>query len=206
MRLPTVVIVCLPERRRARAAIEVTLPHLCGSHHLISASSRAWGSSSSNGLESARLAAARALAKCQLRSSWHSRSPALRTECDKSPRLQLSFGRLAERFKAAVLKTAEGSRPPWVRIPRLPPSDPGLSRACQPDGIEFSVAVQRLPTRGRSPGPRFERIAPLNFGMSAKLTAADFGKLPLGSSRAPKETAAVFFQRYGHPQARRRHA
>ena len=34
--------------------------------------------------------------------------------------LNLKAGRLAERFKALVLKTSEGSRPPWVRIPRLP--------------------------------------------------------------------------------------
>ena len=32
-----------------------------------------------------------------------------------------AFGRVAEWFKAAVLKTARGSRPSWVRIPPLPP-------------------------------------------------------------------------------------
>jgi hypothetical protein len=30
-------------------------------------------------------------------------------------------GRVAEWFKAAVLKTAAGESPPWVRIPPLPP-------------------------------------------------------------------------------------
>ena len=30
-------------------------------------------------------------------------------------------GRVAEWFKAAVLKTAVGASPPWVRIPPLPP-------------------------------------------------------------------------------------
>ena|GEM_PF-6919263 len=30
-------------------------------------------------------------------------------------------GRVAEWFKAAVLKTAVGESPPWVRIPPLPP-------------------------------------------------------------------------------------
>jgi hypothetical protein len=30
---------------------------------------------------------------------------------------------VAEWFKAAVLKTAVGSRPPWVRIPPHPPPD-----------------------------------------------------------------------------------
>ena len=33
-----------------------------------------------------------------------------------------AFGRVAEWFKAAVLKTAVGSRPPWVRIPPRPGS------------------------------------------------------------------------------------
>src|SRR5215216_6003719 len=36
------------------------------------------------------------------------------------PPLQAS-GRVAERFKAAVLKTARGASPSWVRIPPLPP-------------------------------------------------------------------------------------
>ena len=31
------------------------------------------------------------------------------------------LGRVAEWFKAAVLKTAVGATPPWVRIPPLPP-------------------------------------------------------------------------------------
>jgi hypothetical protein len=30
---------------------------------------------------------------------------------------------VAEWFKAAVLKTAVGASPPWVRIPPLPPCD-----------------------------------------------------------------------------------
>ena len=33
-----------------------------------------------------------------------------------------AFGRVAEWFKAAVLKTAVGATPPWVRIPPLPPT------------------------------------------------------------------------------------
>ncbi len=38
------------------------------------------------------------------------------------PRLELDFaGRVAEWFKALVLKTSEGVTPPWVRIPPLPP-------------------------------------------------------------------------------------
>ena len=32
------------------------------------------------------------------------------------------LGRVAEWFKAAVLKTAVGATPPWVRIPPLPPN------------------------------------------------------------------------------------
>ena len=34
-------------------------------------------------------------------------------------------GEMAERFKAAVLKTAVGLRPPWVRIPLSPPDTQG---------------------------------------------------------------------------------
>jgi hypothetical protein len=34
----------------------------------------------------------------------------------------MTFGGVAERFKAAVLKTAEGSRPPKVRILPPPPA------------------------------------------------------------------------------------
>ena len=33
----------------------------------------------------------------------------------------VTSGRVAEWFKAAVLKTAVGATPPWVRIPPLPP-------------------------------------------------------------------------------------
>jgi len=33
---------------------------------------------------------------------------------------------VAEWFKAAVLKTAVGESPPWVRIPPLPPNNPNL--------------------------------------------------------------------------------
>jgi hypothetical protein len=39
-------------------------------------------------------------------------------------------GRVAEWFKAAVLKTAVGATPPWVRIPPLPPA--GLDRGQSP--------------------------------------------------------------------------
>src|SRR5881275_1579561 len=35
-----------------------------------------------------------------------------------------AIGEVAEWFKAAVLKTAVGSRPPWVRIPPCPPPEP----------------------------------------------------------------------------------
>src|SRR5690606_36599446 len=38
-----------------------------------------------------------------------------------SPARIARSGRVAERFKAVVLKTTVGSRPPWVRIPPLPP-------------------------------------------------------------------------------------
>ena len=37
-----------------------------------------------------------------------------------------SIGEMAERFKAPVLKTGEGSNLPWVRIPLSPPVTPKL--------------------------------------------------------------------------------
>src|SRR6188768_1694736 len=37
------------------------------------------------------------------------------------PRRAEQYGEMAEWFKAAVLKTAVGLRPPWVRIPLSPP-------------------------------------------------------------------------------------
>ena len=40
--------------------------------------------------------------------------------------VNVGIGRVAEWFKAAVLKTAVGASPPWVRIPPLPP-DQSLS-------------------------------------------------------------------------------
>ena len=36
-------------------------------------------------------------------------------------KLLSDYGRVAEWFKAVVLKTAVGASPPWVRIPPLPP-------------------------------------------------------------------------------------
>jgi hypothetical protein len=41
--------------------------------------------------------------------------------------LKLLDGRVAEWFKAPVLKTGEGASLPWVRIPPCPPVKPNLS-------------------------------------------------------------------------------
>ena len=38
-----------------------------------------------------------------------------------------AFGRVAEWFKATVLKTVDGETYPWVRIPPLPPGTPPRS-------------------------------------------------------------------------------
>jgi hypothetical protein len=40
-------------------------------------------------------------------------------------------GRVAEWFKAAVLKTAVGASSPWVRIPPLPPDVVEIARNIQ---------------------------------------------------------------------------
>jgi hypothetical protein len=42
-------------------------------------------------------------------------------DVDEGGAIKSANGQVAEWFKAAVLKTAVGSRPPWVRIPPCPP-------------------------------------------------------------------------------------
>src|SRR3546814_3396633 len=55
---------------------------------------------------------------------------------------------MAERFKAPVLKTGEGSNLPWVRIPLSPPSRllqpqcPALSGPPRPLGVASSTSGQ----------------------------------------------------------------
>jgi hypothetical protein len=46
---------------------------------------------------------------------------------------------VAEWFKAAVLKTARGASPSWVRIPPLPPN--GLSLFAPPLGYDTTAAA-----------------------------------------------------------------
>lgn len=52
---------------------------------------------------------------------WLERSPVKRGVVGSSPTLTANNGRVAERFKAAVLKTVGRESGPWVRIPPLPP-------------------------------------------------------------------------------------
>jgi hypothetical protein len=47
-------------------------------------------------------------------------SPSLEARC---ARTSANIGEMAERFKAAVLKTAVGVSLPWVRIPLSPPTN-----------------------------------------------------------------------------------
>src|SRR5215204_5679863 len=54
------------------------------------------------------------------------------------PPLQAS-GRVAERFKAAVLKTARGASPSWVRIPPLPPPSLPLQSTAFHDSIGIAA-------------------------------------------------------------------
>ncbi len=58
--------------------------------------------------------------------------------CLRAPRVLAPayrvHGRMAEWFKAAVLKTAVGESPPWVRIPLLPP---GQNRTGHATGRRF---------------------------------------------------------------------
>ena len=60
--------------------------------------------------------------------------------------LRWNCGRVAEWFKAAVLKTAAGQSPPWVRIPPLPPlqnrtANAGRSRFYARGGSERSEQI-----------------------------------------------------------------
>jgi hypothetical protein len=54
--------------------------------------------------------------------SLHPSAAVVDRKAEKLWRLNALRGGLAEWFMAAVLKTEEASRPPWVRIPRPPPS------------------------------------------------------------------------------------
>ena len=49
-------------------------------------------------------------------------------------------GRVAEWFKAAVLKPAVGASPPWVRIPPLPPKP----RIFKEDGYACALRIERI--------------------------------------------------------------
>jgi len=62
------------------------------------------------------------------------------------------LGRVAEWFKAAVLKTAVGASPPWVRIPPLPPrASDEAPRAAACGGL-----LARLGERDASSAPALE--------------------------------------------------
>src|SRR5690606_5832411 len=55
-------------------------------------------------------------------------------------------GQVAEWFKAAVLKTAVGASPPWVRIPPCPPSLPrrgaSILLLCQPESRSLFIGLE----------------------------------------------------------------
>ena len=90
----------------------------------------------------------------------------------KCPRRFGDRGRVAERFKAAVLKTAVRATVPWVRIPPLPPElRPGRRdgrvaaplRRCQKQSFATTKGLRFRRTRtGRTPQP-----APSAGGLSA---------------------------------------
>src|SRR3546814_133846 len=72
-----------------------------------------------------------------------------RRPCDNPPaQTRIHSGEIAERFKAPVLKTGEGSNLPWVRIPLSPPSRllqpqcPALSGQSGTLGVASSTSGQ----------------------------------------------------------------
>ena len=56
----------------------------------------------------------------------------------KAPLGVLIDGRVAERFKALVLKTSVGESPPWVRIPPLPPTHRVAKQTASPDDGQWA--------------------------------------------------------------------
>ncbi len=60
------------------------------------------------------------------------------------------FGEVAERFKAAVLKTAKGVTPSWVRIPPSPSAKEVVQKGCRSprgtwDNIHYTLGLSHVP-------------------------------------------------------------
>jgi hypothetical protein len=78
-------------------------------------------------------------------------------------------GRVAEWFKAAVLKTAKGASPSWVRIPPLPPRKVVFSGLFAAVGICPEVGTHR-----KAPG-MFPKRSPLKLEMFGTKLAQFWG-------------------------------
>src|SRR5829696_1338820 len=136
--------------------------------------------------------------------------------CAKTP-----DGRVAEWFKAAVLKTAKGASPSWVRIPPLPPISPTLLclnyvfslrpfLAPQKDLSQTKTGWQRplgfpiklrdghvIETMAQAAGPMTQRLKH-QLGASISSPAQDFETLPQ-DARSSFTTAAVCCEPQGSP-------
>jgi hypothetical protein len=68
--------------------------------------------------------------------------------------IENGFGRVAEWFKAPVLKTGRGSAPSWVRIPPLPPIDISMGYENSHGPLPERVRQIRLIVRDQPRPPR----------------------------------------------------
>ena len=108
------------------------------------------------------------LLNCSLRKGTGGSNPSLSAGQLKK------YGRVAERFKAAVLKTVEDESPPRVRISPLPPY---FERERCQSGLSYSFAKAACPNRHRefeSPPLRYPRArvnartCPAPFSLSTR--------------------------------------
>jgi hypothetical protein len=98
---------------------------------------------------------------------------------------------VAEWFKAAVLKTAVGASPPWVRIPPLPPKPretlAGYADAGKAHPLQAISSAIRSAAFRRQPNPR---SAPSPWGDS-------FGSVRVASGRRPPACGEAFLRHSG---------
>jgi len=123
---------------------------------------------------------------------------------------------VAEWLKAAVLKTAEGSRPPWVRIPPCPPLCPNNELKCLENLRNSPFSASIIPT-GRSvsaegrerhfhtePGRFFEHPAPPQSPCSDRVPSRSARSASPGEphhlAKADRLTIVGMFQQAGGGQ------
>ncbi len=102
---------------------------------------------------------------------------------------RLGTGRVAERTKAAVLKTAYGATRTWVRIPPLPPQTrprarqvaPSVPQSTAPLGLRVPIhpGVHRRRTRWRNPVPSTRRRPFLHHAIHSAWSEPEVARLAI---------------------------